>query len=277
MSNTLKKKINFFAGTDVHSALFRQKDIMLFLDFDGTLAAIVEHYKKATILKESKVLLKKIAKIPGCSIAIVSGRALLDVKKRVGLKNIIYAGNHGLEVMGPGIKYNTFVSENIKKVFRKIKSELFASVGSIPGVHIEDKSLTLSVHYRQVKSKDLADFKRKILDHVLPYVVDRKAVVTEGKMVFEIRPEIEWNKGSVILWLIRRLKSNIANSKILHIFIGDDVTDETAFHALKGKGLCIRVGASAASAAPFFFKDIKEVTQFLKLIVDAKAKSLRKG
>jgi trehalose 6-phosphate phosphatase len=270
MPNKRKMKENFFQGGQAYIELFKKSDIVLFLDFDGTLAAIVGHYKSATILKESKLLLKKLVGKPECTLAVVSGRALSDVEKRVGLKNIIYAGNHGLEVVGPGITYNTFVKANVRKIFRAIKGELTNNVGRIKGVHIEDKSLTLSVHYRLVKSKNVADFKKRLLEYLLPYVIDRKAVVTEGKMVFEIKPRIEWNKGSVVLWLLKRLKKNVGRKNILPIFIGDDVTDEAAFHALEGKGLCIRVGYNEASAAPYYLKDIKQVTSFLKTILDSK-------
>ncbi|MFA5059684.1 MAG: trehalose-phosphatase [Candidatus Omnitrophota bacterium] len=242
---------------------------MLFLDFDGTLAAIVGHYKNARILQKSKMLLEQIAKSSQCYVAIVSGRALLDVKKRVGLKNVIYAGNHGLEVAGPGLKRTLFVKTDVKKVLRKIKTDLTKSIGRTKGILIEDKTLTLSVHYRRVSREDLTLFKQIFWKNVRPYLKSRAIEVHEGKKVLEIKPMAKWNKGSIVLWLIGRLQKNIRRRKFFPIFIGDDATDETAFAALRDKGLCIRVGRSKASAAQYRLNSIDHVAQFLKIILDS--------
>lgn len=251
--------------------ILKGRRLLLFLDYDGTLAAIVDHYKSATILQESKMLLRQLAKNSQCRVAIVSGRALSDVKKRVGLKNIIYVGNHGLEAVGPGIKYTSFVQAHIRKLFRKIRSDLTKRFEKIKGILIEDKNLTLSVHYRQVNHKDLALFKRTFFKSVQPYLENREIDISQGKKVFEIKPAVEWNKGSAVLWLMKRLGKNGYRKKIFPIFIGDDVTDETAFIALENKGLCIRVGCGKTSAAPYCLKNINQVAQFLKTILDLKS------
>ncbi len=266
-----QKQKNFFDYQDKFRILLRENPILLFLDFDGTLAAVVDHYKKATILKESEMILKKIIQDPECLVSIVSGRALADVKKRVGLKNIVYSGNHGLEVQGPGIKYTLFTKVGIKELIRNIKSHLIKNVGKISGVLIEDKKLTLSVHYRKVKQADLAVLEKLFWGSVDGYLKNRDIRVNVGKKVFEINPNVKWDKGKVILWLIDDFQRKNSGQKMFSVFIGDDETDETAFKALKRRGLCIRVGESKMSAAPYFLKDIKQVTRFLKTVVDVKA------
>ena len=271
MFNSHRKQKNFFEGRNGFENLFKKRNIMLFLDFDGTLAVIVDHYKSAMILQESKVLLKQIVKNPKCLVAIVSGRALSDVKKRVGLKNIFYAGNHGLEVAGPGINYTSFVEADVKRRFRKMHADLVRSVGRIKGVLIENKGLTLSVHYRRVTDKDFITFEQVFLECVWPYIKDRRIDISEGKKVFEIRPDVEWNKGRAVLWFMKHLRKNNRRQKFLPMFFGDDVTDETAFVALKDKGLCIRVGCGKTSSAQYCFENINQVTRFLKIILDSKS------
>ena len=264
--------IHLFNKWDDIRGMLKRKKLLLFLDFDGTLAAIVDHYKSATILRKSKMLLSQIAKNSECRVAIVSGRSLSDVKKRVGLKNIIYVGNHGLEAVGPGIKYTSFAGASIRKLFRKIKSDLVKRVGKIKGILIEDKGLTISVHYRRVDRKDLALVKQVFFEIMWQsYHKDQKIDFCEGKKVLEIKPAVEWNKGSAVLWLMKRLRKNGYRQKVFPIFIGDDATDETAFIALKNKGLCIRVGCGKASAAQYCLKDINQVARFLKAIFDFKS------
>lgn len=270
MSSTPKRQTNFFKVKEPFKALFRQSHIMLFLDFDGTLAAIVDHYQSATILQESKMLLSKIAKDPSCSVFIVSGRALSDVKKRVGLKRVTYAGNHGLEIEGPKIKYTFFVKMSDRIRFKLIKHDLMTHVGHIKGVLIEDKGLSLTVHYRLIELKNLALFKKKFLECLGPYLRKKEVSLREGKKVFEIIPKVKWDKGKAVLWLIDHFQRKTLKKKIFSVFIGDDVTDETAFIALKKKGLCIRVGASKISAAPYYLKDIKDVPRFLETVLDSK-------
>ncbi|HOW35481.1 MAG TPA: trehalose-phosphatase [Candidatus Omnitrophota bacterium] len=275
MCSFRKKQKNFLERRDSSSCIFRERNIMLFLDFDGTLAAIVDHYKKATILQESKMLLKKIAECPECFVAIVSGRALSDVKKRVGLKNVIYVGNHGLELEGPGIRYTSFVKTGVKVLFRKIKFDLVKRVKKVKGVSIEDKGLTLSVHYRRVGRKDLILFEQMFSKSMWPYLMDGCISINKGKKVFEIKPAVKWNKGSAVLWLLKHFRKNGCSRKMLPIFIGDDVTDETAFIALKNKGLCIRVGCGETSAAQYCLRNINQVTHFLRAVLDSqKAASL---
>jgi len=273
MVPSYQKQKNYFAHAKEHTGFFQKYCVVLFLDFDGTLAEIADHYKNAKILKESKKLLKVITKDPESLVAVVSGRALSDVRKRVGLKNIIYAGNHGLEIEGPGIKYTTFVNSNIKHLLGKILHDLVGGIGSIPGVLIEDKSLTLSVHYRRVKSPHMLMLRKILMDTVSPYQKNKKIILHEGKKVFEIKPVADWDKGKAVLWLLKRLNKKKDIKKIYPVFIGDDVTDETAFRALKGKGLCIRVGKDERSAAPYYLRDTDQVARFLKTIINSKTEN----
>src|SRR3989304_7268611 len=100
------------------------KFVFLFLDYDGTLTPIVETPSKAVISKEREDLLNKLSTNPRCGVAIISGRSISDIKALVGLKNIIYAGNHGLEIEGPKIRFETRVSQRMRSVIHNIAKDL---------------------------------------------------------------------------------------------------------------------------------------------------------
>lgn len=242
------------------------KNIFLFLDYDGTLTPIVEHPEEATLSFETKELLNKLAKSPKCKLAIVSGRALRDVKNMVGLNEVIYVGNHGLEIEGPKIKFESPVSSEFKNTLQKIKEDLEKKLAGISGVMIEDKGLTLSLHYRLVKKEDHLIIKNIFNYTVQPYLVKKKIKIKPGKKVLEIRPPIEWDKGKVVLWLIARWKFSLGDKDIAPVYIGDDITDEDAFKALRNKGITIFVGRQSKSYAKYYLKDTDEVGEFLSRI-----------
>jgi len=261
-----------FAQFSKIEKLLRNKFILLLLDYDGTLTPIVETPTKALIPMGTKELLQKLSKNYHCAVGIISGRSLEDIKNTVGIKDIIYAGNHGLEIEGPKIKFESQVSPRLKSVIRNIAEELSKRLSSIKGVLIEDKGLTLSIHYRLVDKKDMPCFERIFSEVTNPYAVRDKIKINSGKKVYEIKPPVQWDKGKVVLWLMARQQFVSGKNKVLPIYIGDDVTDEDAFKILKRKGLTIFVGEPENSAADYYLKDAEEVTRFLHLILNLKDK-----
>ena len=159
------------------------KSIPLFLDYDGTLTPIAETPDKALISREAKDLLNKLSKKSHCSVAIISGRSLSDIKGLVGLKDIIYAGNHGLEIEGPKIKFESQVSPRLKSIIRHIYEDVVSKLSKIKGVLIEDKGLTISVHYRLVDEKDTQEFLSIFNEITDPYIVRDKIKINFGKKV----------------------------------------------------------------------------------------------
>jgi len=246
------------------------KFILLFLDYDGTLTPIAETPNKAVISREAKDLLNKLSKKSHCSVAIISGRSLNDIKGLVGLKDIIYVGNHGLEIEGPKIKFESHVMPRLKAIIRHIYEDAVSKLSKIKGVLIEDKRLAISVHYRLVDKKDIQEFLSIFNEITDSYIVRSKIKVDSGKKVYEIKPPGMWDKGEVVLWLLVRQQFLSGKNKIFPVYIGDDVTDENAFKVLKNKGLTIFVGEKASSEAQYYLKTTEEVTEFLKLIRDLK-------
>jgi len=248
--------------------LLSNKFILLLLDYDGTLTPIVETPSKAIIHKDTKGLLQKLSRSPYCKIGIISGRKLEDIKNIVGVDGIIYAGNHGLEIQGPKIKFESQVSPRLKSIIRNIAMDMQKRLLGIKGVLIEDKGLTLSIHYRLVSKKDMLAFDKIISEVINPYIVCDKIKVNSGKKVYEIKPPVKWDKGKIVLWLLARQQFISGVKDVLPIYIGDDITDEDAFKVLKRKGLTVFVGRPGNSKADYYLKNAEEVIKFLRSILN---------
>jgi len=243
--------------------------IFLFLDYDGTITPIRKKPALAGISNRSKQLLAKLSELPLCKLAIISGRSLKSVRQMVGLSGIIYSGNHGLEIQGPAIRFQSPASKKHKSIIRQLRRRLVADLRHIKGVLIEDKGLSLSVHYRLVAAGDRPLVKTVFGQITLPYARRKQIRIKPGKMVLEACPPIEWNKGKAVQWLLRNTAGKLRHARF-PIYIGDDVTDEDAFKVLKNQGLSIYVGNPGKSCARYYVKSIDEVREFLSLIVKLK-------
>lgn len=251
----------------------RNKSLSLFLDYDGTLTPIVKIPVKAVIPKETKEIVRRLSKDYNCKLAIISGRSLKDIKNIVGIKDIVYAGNHGLEMEGPKIKFECHVPPRLKSIIRRIKDELTRNLLRINGVLIEDKGLTISVHYRLVNKKEIPWVKNKFSEVIQPYIKQDRIKINRGKKVYEIKPPVMWNKGKVVLRILKRQGFIKGMNKVFPIYIGDDITDEDAFKVIKNKGLTIRVGRSKKSNAQYYLRNTREVIKFLKAILAVKERT----
>jgi trehalose-phosphatase len=234
---------------------------LIFLDYDGTLSPIVKKPHQAFLLKGRREFLKKLSRHPDIELLIISGRMLSDLKKRVGIAGIYYAGNHGFEINGPKTNFVHPRAQIARPVLSRIKRKLIPALKGIKGVIIENKILTLSLHYRLVKASDLKKVKQVFRTLTAPFLHKNKIRITHGKKVFEIRPNMKWDKGEAVLWFLKKFSKKA--KKIIPIYIGDDTTDEDAFKALSNKGITIRVGKKPDTLAQYFIKDVHQVYKFL--------------
>ena len=244
------------------------REVFLFLDYDGTLTPIAATPDDVVFSNENKLLLERLANAPLCHVAVVSGRAVDDLQQRVGLKNITYVVNHGFEVKGPKINFKSLNAAKINDVLVQIKEEFKKEFNKnkIEGVLIDDKDFTLSIHYRLVDEKDMPYLENLLNKITEPYLVKEKIKIGLGKKVFEIRPPVEWDKGKVVFWLLTEQQFASGNNKIFPIYVGDDLTDEDAFKALEKYGITILVGKPKVSHAQYYLNNTDEVQQFLKEI-----------
>jgi alpha,alpha-trehalase len=234
-----------------------------FLDYDGTLTPIVARPELAALPAETRGALRRLSTL--ATVAVVSGRALDDVRALVGLEDLHYAGNHGLEIRGPGGSSLSYeVGDEFVPALREAARRLGASASRVAGAWVEDKGRSLSVHYRQVAEQDVGGLERAVDAVVLADPLLRKH---HGKKVFEVRPRVEWDKGRAVVWLLEAL--GLGGPETLPLYVGDDVTDEDAFRALAGPGVGVRVGDSALPTwADYTLRDPSEVRRFLEVLAE---------
>jgi trehalose 6-phosphate phosphatase len=216
--------------------------ILLFLDFDGTLAPIVAVPNSASMPSGTRQALARLASNPRFTLAIISGRALADLRERVGVENLIYAGNHGLEISGPGIEFIEPTAAERLKALGELSRHLRVRLNDFPGVEVENKVLSASVHFRRAPAADLPEIRQAVEDAVV--FKDNPFQITHGRKVLEIRPRVGWDKGRAVRWI--QQASGLTDA--LPVYIGDDSTDEDAFLALP-HGITIKVGLAKVGLA----------------------------
>ncbi len=240
--------------------------LSLFLDYDGTLTPIAGTPQQALMPQETRDILQTLSKISRFHLAIISGRAMKDLQKLVGIDGIIYVGNHGFEIQGPGIVFEGLIPPKLEELFERLKYEINRKLAAFAGAFIEDKGLTFSVHYR-LANQSRAMVLEHILSHIVkPHLTKKEIRVGSGKRVFEIRPPVEWDKGKAVTWILTKQQFAVGQQRILPICIGDDATDEDVFLAMKDRGMAVYVGNPRASHAQYYLNSTGEVIEFLKRI-----------
>jgi len=257
---------HLFQSWESFSAGIRAASHVLFLsDYDGTLTPIVGRPDQAVLLPDTREKLRALAEKPAFSVGIISGRSLAELKSMVGIGGIYYGGNHGLEIEGPGLNYTNPAAEAAGEMVRELTRQLFDGLGGIEGVIIEDKGLSLSLHYRLVGKEmewQVADIFHQI---TAPWLNDGKIRITSGKKVWEVKPPIDWHKGKAVEVIVREIKDLPGLEQLLTIYLGDDTTDEDAFKVVRRpQGWSVFVGGeSPESNADYFLVTTAEVEEFL--------------
>ena len=239
--------------------------IFLFSDFDGTLAPIAAEPALAQMRPELRAMLFDLSSRPGLRASIVSGRALADLRHHVGLRNLIYAGNYGFEIDGPGIAFVHPSSVETRPRMKAFAETLSRRLAHLDGVWVENKGLTLAVHYRLARAGSHLDA-GTIVEAAVEQAPHRFRV-TPGLKVIDIRPDVSWHKGDAVAWIRKAYDGLDAAS----IYLGDDTTDEEAFASLPG-AITVRVGPHGKSSAAYHLADPGEVEMFLAWLV-----SIRRG
>jgi trehalose 6-phosphate phosphatase len=247
---------------DAIRARAADRRVALFLDYDGTLTPIVDRPEAAVLTPAMRARVARVARM--MPVAVVSGRDLADVRARVGVPDITYAGSHGLDIDGPVGRHDvgSDAAERVARAAERLEERF--SDEAIPGVLIERKRFGVSVHYRLVEAERVA-----AVEHVVGGVVKEIPGLRrhDGKKVFEVQPDVPWHKGRAVETLLDLL----GGARDVHaVYVGDDRTDEDAFRALRADGTGIVVwDAPRPTAARYHLRDPNDVGTFLDRLVGA--------
>lgn len=210
-------------------------------DFDGTLAPIEPDPDAPEIDPENREVLRGLRDTERVRVAVISGRALADVRERVAVDGIAYAGNHGLELERHDSTTVHPIAAKHRGRIGRICSLLESDLSGIEGASVEDKSVTATVHYRLTPDDRIPNV-REAVESAVSRFGDGKIRLTGGKEIVELRPAVRWHKGMAV-----SLLADDRPDGWLPIYIGDDTTDESAFAAVDD-GLAIYVGKDDTAA-----------------------------
>lgn len=246
--------------------------ILLMLDFDGTLVPIVNDPALCYPSFGVREYLAKIARTGRNIVAVVSGRSLSDVRNRIAIENIYYSGSHGLEITGPGLDYVSSEAIRMKPVINKLRILTENKIGHLKGVLIEKKHFSFSFHYRMMEQETIGEALKEFQSLLSQERTKDSITVMRGKKVLEVMPRTVQNKGSAIQTIMDHFCD-----KLLPLYVGDDITDESAFQVLGDKGITIRIMKKRDSAAKYFLKSQKDISPFLARVYSLAKELMKEG
>lgn len=243
----------------------RERRPAVFLDYDGVLTPIVSRPEDAVMSADMRDTVRALAQ--RCPVCVVSGRDRTVVQRLMGMDDLVVAGSHGFDIWSPAegtIPHDA--ASGFSDLVAKVTDRLRRDVGTLPGVEVEPKYASVAVHYRLAAGEHRERVAQVVRDLLAEHADQLK--VTPGKMVYEIQPNLDWNKGRAVLHLIDVL--GLDSADVVPLYLGDDITDEDAFRALRGRGIGIIVGhpddpevAGRDTAAEFVLASPAEVERFL--------------
>ena len=246
--------------------LVAARRVAVFLDFDGTLSEIVKQPESATLVDGAADALRALA--AQCPVAVVSGRGLEDVRDRINVDGLWFAGSHGFELAAPdGGRHENEAAATALGALATTSELLTRDLSEIPGVVVEHKPFGVAVHYRNADPEVVDDVVAAV--HRLGHSEGLR--VTTGRKVVELRPNIDWDKGTTLERILEHIEvsdSTYGRDTVLPIYIGDDITDEDAFDAVRFDGVGIAVchdeNGDRPSSASFSLENPFAVVQFIK-------------
>ena len=240
---------------EIAARLERGSGLLVGVDFDGTLAPIVDDPEEPNITPANAVALARLTARPDTVVAVVSGREIGDLRSRAEVPGAVYAGNHGLElardhemVVHPAARRHRPALDHAATLARR-------ALGDVPGCLIEDKTLSLTVHYRQVPPA----LQRGVVDRLdaLAPELDDGLCLVSGRKSVEIRPDIDWDKGQAVQWIRTTLPDGYRA-----VYLGDDTTDEDVFRSLDAGDVGVHVG-TRDTVARYRLRYQRDVAPFL--------------
>ncbi|MBA2322764.1 MAG: trehalose-phosphatase [Pseudonocardiales bacterium] len=234
----------------------------VFLDYDGVLTPIVERPEDARMSEPMRQTVRELAE--RCPVCVVSGRDRAVVQELMGLDDLVVAGSHGFDIWHPerGTLAHDAAS-GYEDLITGVTERLCVGVGQLEGVQVEPKRASVAVHYRRAAAV-ARERVGKLVERLLAERPD-ELKLTPGKMVYELQPKLDWHKGAAVRYLLDVLE--LTGEDVVPLYLGDDVTDEDAFRALRGVVIGVYVGRAEEldreTAADFAVDDVDQVRQLL--------------
>lgn len=243
--------------------LVDEREPAVFTDYDGTLTPIVARPELARIDEAMTAALDRLASL--CVVGIISGRDLDDVRSIARAEHVWYGGSHGMDLLGPdGIHHQHPGSVELAPDLAAAADELEARLTSVPNAWVERKRFATAAHYRQV-DETLWPAVAEAVD--LTLAGHPRLRRTGGKCIYELRPDVDWDKGRALWWLFDQ--AGLDRSGTVALYLGDDLTDEDAFAALGDAGIGIVVGDDdRPTYADLRVRDVSEVLLLLEDLAD---------
>ena len=215
--------------------------LVVLSDFDGTLASFDVDPSAPRLSDDTRLALETLAARSDVTVGLVSGRRVHDLASRTQLPGHVYlAGLHGLEIRHGEHAWHHPDLVDSHELVDRVAETIIAAVGSVCGVKLEHKGVSLTVHVRAVEPARRSDVLRRAIDVARPWLDSDELKVLDASEAIELLPNIAWNKGDAVRWIVDDVETH-ARRKAWCIFFGDDVTDEDAFRAVRD-GLTVVVG-----------------------------------
>jgi trehalose 6-phosphate phosphatase len=237
----------------------------VFLDYDGVLTPIVARPEDAVISPDMRATVHALSQ--RCTVCVISGRDRTVVQRLMGIDDLVVAGSHGFDIWSPRLgTLDHLEAAGSGKRILEASEHVRDRLKGVDGVLIEPKKFSVAVHYRLVAPAQHDEVTAAVRAVVGEFAPSLK--VTPGKEVYEIQPNLDWDKGRAVQFLLTAL--GLDGPDVLPFYLGDDITDEDAFRALRGRGVGVIVGrpddpevAGRPTAADLALASVDEVQQFL--------------
>lgn len=251
------------------SACRAAPSILLCCDFDGTLVPLRDNPRECFLAEKQRLNLQRLSLCKKLRVVIVSGRSMGDLKTLVAIPGIGLVGNHGLEMEVDGLCFDQPLPSAVTTLLQHYYANLPLRLKAFPGVWVEDKGLSLTIHYRQLVPSLLPEFKAVIEKLRQELSSNDQLILRSGKQVFEIRPKNGWDKGSAISYIAKQFYSD--NPDVLRLYFGDDQTDEDAYRAWPDAWTISVGNCDSSTLANFRLQSTNQVLTVIRYLATAMA------